>query len=104
MYVPLRVHGYHSLLTGVDAPEALVERAQGLGLSALALADVDSLAGLVDFLKAAEGEGRPRAIVAAEISDPGGEPGRVIALVKTEEGYRIPESAPPAQPPGRTVA
>jgi len=88
MYVPLRVHGYHSLLTGVDAPEALVERAQGLGLSALALADVDSLAGLVDFLRAAEGEERPRAIVAAEISDPGGEPGRVIALVKTEEGYR----------------
>ena len=45
MYVPLRVHGHHSLLTGIDPPGFLLERAQGLGLPAMALADVDSLAG-----------------------------------------------------------
>ena len=111
MYVPLRVHGHHSLLTGVDAPAALVERAAALGLPAMALADVDQLSGLVDFLKAAEatatraGAGDVpslRPIVAAELSDPGSgsgpagsgpagsglRAGRLIALVEDEEGYR----------------
>ena len=68
MYVPLRTHGHHSLLTGVDAPATLLERARDLGLPALALADVNSLAGLVEFLQAAEAKG-PRPIVAAELSE-----------------------------------
>jgi len=76
MYVPLRVHGHHSLLTGVDAPALLLERAASLGLSALALADVDSTAGWIDLLRAAEGTG-VRPILGAEISDPSGEPGRI---------------------------
>lgn len=93
MYLPLRAHGHHSMLTGVDSPAALVERAGALGLPGLALADVDTLAGLVDFLLAArrfrERTGRPfRAVVAAEISDPSGEPGRVVALVESAQGYR----------------
>ena len=53
MYVPLRVHGHHSMLTGVDAPQALLERAAELGLPALALADVDTLSGVVDLARAA---------------------------------------------------
>ena len=104
MYVPLRVHGHHSLLTGIDPPSLLVERALALGLPALALADVDQIAGLVDFLQAAgrsqaaetSGAGGPpslRPIVAAELSDPdrdtgGVRVGRLIALVENEEGYR----------------
>src|SRR5262245_37657453 len=93
MYLPLRVHGHHSMLTGVDSPRALVERAGALGLSGLALVDVDTLAGLVDFLRAArsfrERSGRPfRAVVGAEISDPSGEPGRVVALVESAQGWR----------------
>ena len=93
MYLPLRVHGHHSMLTGVDSPAALVARAGSLGLSGLALTDVDTLAGLVDFLLAArrqrERSARPfRAIVGAEISDPSGEPGRVVALVESAQGYR----------------
>jgi len=96
MYVPLRVHGHHSMLTGVDAPATLLERARELGLPALALADVDTLAGLVEFLQAAQREpvdsGSRVApivapIVAAEISDPSGAPGRLIALVESERGY-----------------
>ena len=39
MYVPLRVHGHHSMLTGVDSPAELVARAAELGLPALALVD-----------------------------------------------------------------
>ncbi|MCP3919558.1 MAG: DNA polymerase III subunit alpha [bacterium] len=89
MYVPLRVHGYHSMLTGVDAPEALLSRAAGLGLDALALADVGTLAGLVDFLQAAR-TARVRPIVAAELADTDAQerPGRLVALVQTEAGYR----------------
>lgn len=85
-YLPLRVHGQHSLLAGVDRPAELVERAAGLGIGALALADVDSLAGLVDFLGAARERG-VRPIVAAEVSDPRAE-GRLVALVRDEQGYR----------------
>jgi len=86
MYVPLRVHGHHSLLAGVDSPKAIVRRARELGLPAVALADVDCTAGLVDFLKAAQAEG-VKPIVAAEISDPSGAPGRVVALVRDRQGF-----------------
>ena len=96
-YVPLRVHGHHSMLTGVDSPRALVERAARLGLPALALADVDGMAGVVDFLEAArevsfqgpsQEPSKVRPILAAELSDSGGRPGRLIALVRNEHGYR----------------
>jgi len=88
MYVPLRTHGWHSLLTGVDAPARLLVRAAELGLPALALCDVDTLGGSVDFLRAAAQRGGPRPILGAEISDPTGRPGRVVALVEDERGYR----------------
>ncbi|HED64985.1 MAG TPA: DNA polymerase III subunit alpha [Planctomycetes bacterium] len=88
MYVPLRVHGWHSLLTGVDPPERLLDRGRELGLSAMALTDVDTLAGSVEFLRCAATEGRPRALLGAELSDAGGRAGRLIALVRTEQGYR----------------
>jgi len=91
-YVPLRVHGWHSLLTGVDAPRTLLARAGELGLGALALTDVDTLAGTVDFLRAAEradpAGARVRPLLGAEISDPSGRPGRVVALVESAAGYR----------------
>jgi len=93
MYIPLRVHGHHSLLTGVDSPAALLARARELRLPALALCDVDTLSGLVDFLQAAERQRAQdpkhavRAIVGAEISDPSGGEGRVVLLVASERGY-----------------
>ncbi|MEO6709537.1 MAG: PHP domain-containing protein, partial [Planctomycetota bacterium] len=93
MYIPLRVHGHHSLLTGVDSPAALLARARELRLPALALCDVDTLSGLVDFLQAAERQRAQdpkravRAIVGAEISDPSGGLGRVVLLVASERGY-----------------
>ena len=93
MYFPLRVHGHHSMLTGVDSPAALVERAVELGLPGLALADVDTLSGLVDFLLAARAARERtrlpfRAVVGAEISDSSGAPGRLVALAESEQGYR----------------
>ncbi len=85
-YTPLRVHGHHTLLTGVDSPRDLFLRAQQLGLPALGFCDVDSLAGVVDILQAAEEVNGPRAILGAEIS--GAEPGRLVCLVESEIGYR----------------
>jgi DNA-directed DNA polymerase III PolC len=85
------------MLTGVDSPAALVERAVGLGLPGLALADVDTLSGLVDFLLAVRAARERtglsfRAVVGAEISDPrgpgAGAPGRLVALAESEQGYR----------------
>ena len=93
MYVPLRTHGWHSLLSGVDPPEALLARAGEVGIETLALTDVDTLSGSTDFLRAAQrrrerGRLLPRPILGAEISDPTGAAGRVVALVRDETGYR----------------
>ena len=88
MYVPLRTHGWFSLLSGTDAPAELLERAGELGLAALALTDVDSLAGTTEFLRAAQRLGGPRPILGAELSDPAGRAGRLVALVRDETGYR----------------
>jgi DNA-directed DNA polymerase III PolC len=87
MYIPLRVHGHHSLLTGVDSPTILLERSAMLGLSAMALTDIDSTAGWIDLLRSAPESG-VRPILGAEISDPSGEPGRIVALVQDEQGFR----------------
>ena len=86
MYVPLRVHGHHTLLTGVDSPQDLLARADQLGLSAVGFCDVDSMAGVVDVLQAASEPGLPRVILGAEISS--AEPGRLVCLIESEVGYR----------------
>lgn len=89
MYVPLRVHGFHSLLTGVDAPRDLLKRAGELGLPAIAFCDVDGVSGVVDIVKASRELGGPRVVLGAEISDPRPDrPGRLVALVENEVGYR----------------
>ena len=91
MYIPLRVHGHHSLLTGTDSPAQLLSRARELNLGALALTDVDSVTGLVDLLRAAQAASAApttcRPILGAEISDDGGRPGRLVILVQSEQGY-----------------
>jgi DNA-directed DNA polymerase III PolC len=87
-YVPLRVHGHHSFLAGVDSPRELLERAATLGLPALALTDIDHCAGAVELLQAAEELKGARPIIGAELSDPSGQPGRAICLVESAEGWR----------------
>ncbi len=87
MYVPLRVHGHHSRFAGVDSPSTLLERAAALGLDALALADIDNVAGHGELMRAASG-GTVRAIVGAELTDEeshGG--GRLVALARDTIGY-----------------
>ena len=84
--VHLRVHGHHSLLTGVDSPQALLLCAADLGYDTLALTDIDTGCGLVAFAQAAAQLGI-HPIFGAELSDPQGRPGRIVALVESELGY-----------------
>jgi DNA polymerase III alpha subunit len=51
-FVPLHVYSHYSLFEGVDGPAALAERAAECGYTDLALTDVNSLAGAVEFAEA----------------------------------------------------
>ncbi|HJU88046.1 MAG TPA: PHP domain-containing protein [Gemmatimonadaceae bacterium] len=57
MYAELHCHSAFSLLDGASHPEALIERAVHLGLSALALTDHDDLGGAVVFAQSAYNAG-----------------------------------------------
>ncbi len=71
-YVELHAHSSHSLLDGVPAPEALVERAAHLDMPALALTDHDGLYGAVRFMLAAQEVGI-KPILGAEMTLVGNE-------------------------------
>lgn len=51
-YIELHAHSYFSLLDGASSPQDLVQRAQQLGMPALALTDHNNLYGAVQFAQA----------------------------------------------------
>ena len=61
----LHTHSYYS--DGTDTPKELIEQAESLGLYAVALCDHNTVRGLPEFLKAAEGK-RVTAVPGIEIS------------------------------------
>ncbi|HEY2955647.1 MAG TPA: DNA polymerase III subunit alpha, partial [Candidatus Eisenbacteria bacterium] len=69
-FTPLRVRSHGTLLSGVAAPEALVERALALGYGALALTDRDNLYLAIRFYRAARAEGL-RPLPGAELTHGG---------------------------------
>jgi error-prone DNA polymerase len=90
-YAELHCHSNFSFLDGTSDPEALIERAIELGLSALALTDSHGLYGIVRFAAAAEarrrrGELSIQVIVGAELLLTHGE--RIVLLVQDLTGYR----------------
>ncbi len=85
MPVELNVASAFSFLRASSLPEDLVERAAGLGYTALALVDRDGVSGAPRFFKAARAAG-VRPIVGAELSLDGG--GALPLLVETQRGYR----------------
>jgi error-prone DNA polymerase len=85
MPVELNAASAFSFLRGSSLPEDLVERAAGLGYTALALVDRDGVSGAPRFFKAARAAG-VRPIVGAELSLDGG--GALPLLVETQRGYR----------------
>ncbi|CAB3393435.1 protein of unknown function [Kyrpidia spormannii] len=82
--VHLHAHSYFSFLNGASAPEELVDIASQLGISAMALTDRDTVAGLVPFHRAAERVGI-RPISGAEVTM---EDGTVLTvLAENAKGY-----------------
>ncbi len=85
MPVELNAASAFSFLRASSLLEDLVERAAGLGYTALALVDRDGVSGAPRFFKAARAAG-VRPIVGAELSLDGG--GALPLLVETQRGYR----------------
>ena len=90
-YVELHCHSCFSLLDGASTPEALLDRAQELAMSALALTDHDGLYGAVRFHLAAKARGITP-IVGAELTigkDPSfPAPSHLVLLAENRQGYR----------------
>jgi error-prone DNA polymerase len=94
-YAELHAHSNFSFLDGASSPEALLEEAARLGLSALALTDHDGFYGIVRMAEAAESYD-VKTVFGAELSlglrkpqngtaDPEGS--HLVLLARGEEGY-----------------
>jgi error-prone DNA polymerase len=83
-YAELHCHSYYSLLDGASSPQALVQRAVELGMSALALTDHDNLYGALVFAEAAQTAGI-KPIFGAEMSLEDGS--HLTLLVRNEQGW-----------------
>src|SRR3954447_26536294 len=57
MPVSLHTHSWYSLLEGVSSPQALLARAEAVGMTVLALTDTNSLYGAVPFTDEARRRG-----------------------------------------------
>mgnify|MGYP000191635763 CR=1 FL=1 len=75
VYADLHLHSTYS--DGTDRPEELIQRARGLGFSAVALTDHDTVDGVREFLQAAEEAGIE------------GIPGVELSTLKGEEEFHI---------------
>jgi len=105
-YAELRCKSCFSFLRGASHPEELVARAADLGLTALALADVDGLYGVVRAHAEAKRRGLPL-VVGAELACTGLAPQRAVPvalLAIDRDGYanlcRIISEAHCGAPPG----
>jgi DNA polymerase-3 subunit alpha len=83
-YIALHNHSYYSLLDSTMAPAEIVEAAVQCGMKAVGLTDRDSLAGAVEFYKAAQVAGIHPVI------------GCEVTVDARGERRRLPEPLPPA--------
>src|ERR1035437_2537538 len=83
---PLHVHSTHSLLRGIPAIPELVSRAKTLGYSALALTDVNSMAGSILFVQECHKQGI-RPILGLELADARDPSLRLVLLARNAAGY-----------------
>src|ERR687886_130054 len=83
-YAELHCASNFTFLRGASHPEALIDRASELGLTALALTDQDGLYGAVRFARAAR-ERSVHAILGTEVTLETG--GRLVLLAEDQQGY-----------------
>ncbi|MBC8278478.1 MAG: DNA polymerase III subunit alpha [FCB group bacterium] len=86
MFVHLNVRSNFSFGHGASTVEDLLVRANELGITALALTDLNRMSGAVAFFKKASELGI-KAILGATIDDPGDEECQVILLAKNMAGF-----------------
>lgn len=97
-FTHLHVHSHYSLLTALPTPDALLERAQELGMTSLAITDTSALYAAVEFYAAAEKKGI-KPILGAELwvaknlhsknnTAEDRRRNQIVLLVKNETGYR----------------
>lgn len=110
-YAELHAHSSFSFLDGASMPEALLEEAARLGLTALALTDHDGFYGIARMAEAAAAIGTTSTVFGAELSlgltgpqngvpDPEGT--HLLVLARREEGYhRLASAITRAQLRGR---
>ena len=91
--IPLHVKSHYSLGIGTASIEAIVDRAAAWGLPAIALTDLETMAGQIQFHHFCRSRG-VRAITGLEIRAgfdgaraPGRSEGRLILIARDEEGY-----------------
>jgi DNA-directed DNA polymerase III PolC len=83
----LHCHSYFSLLSGVIPIETLVDHAQKLGFTSLALTDRNGMYGTYQFYKHAKARGM-KPILGVEITDPQDENRKIVVLAKNKTGYQ----------------
>jgi len=110
-YAELHAHSSFSFLDGASMPEALLEEAARLGLTALALTDHDGFYGIARMAEAAAAIGTTSTVFGAELSlglsapqngvpDPEGT--HLLVLARRQEGYhRLASAITRAQLRGR---
>ena len=85
-FAPLHVHSSHSLLRGVASIPELVAAAKARGYRALALTDINTLAGSISFLEECRRQGI-RPILGLELRDLRDPEQRLVLLARDGEGY-----------------
>lgn len=103
-YVPLWCKSNFSFLEGASHPEELVEEAHRLGLTAIAITDIDGVYGIVRAYSRAEALGI-HLIIGSQISITDGS--QIVLLVKNKIGYqnlcRIITNGRTSQPKGTSL-
>jgi error-prone DNA polymerase len=95
-YAELHAHSHYSFLDGASSPEQLLEEAQRLGLTGIAITDHDGFYGAARLAETAESYPELRTIYGAELSlglttpqngipDPEGS--HLLVLARQQEGY-----------------
>src|SRR5437867_7920011 len=87
MLIPLHTKSHYSLGFGTASIPRLVERARALGLSALALTDMENLYGQVIFHRLAREKGL-RPITGVELQASSSSKGRSVLLAQNPTGYQ----------------
>ncbi len=84
--IPLHVHSYYTLLKGTISPEKLIGKAVEYKLKAIAITDINSMQGVIQFVKHAK-ENKIKTIIGCTITDTQDDKLYAILLAKNNKGY-----------------